>query len=159
MTDVLEMLSETLIQHAPEHPACLDALTVLNRVQRGGTARDWFRAHEGQNVTTIQQTRSGVWAPSGRQIITHGSFVVLGDSRRYYAGLTVVSRTDRVLIVRDEDHAAIAYVIEPTSTDDDVCPDCGGSPVGVGCVPYDDPSDPTGASMLTDDNDDTEQDI
>lgn len=77
--------------------------------------RDWFIAHNGQDVTTIQAGPRGTWEPGARLVdaTQRKGGVFLGDSFRDYAGCRVVSATDTALIVYNADfETTITYEIE-----------------------------------------------
>lgn len=100
---------DTLARHAHV------TLSAVIHCKPRGTMRAWMQGHNGHPVTTIQVNNEtgNVWAPTGRIVdATRASHVLLGESRRAYAGMTVLAVSPGALIVRDETHT-VAYVIEP----------------------------------------------
>lgn len=77
-----------------------DLLARIPANRAKGTMRDWFRAHHTNLVETLQLGRLGVWRPGERRVdASRASFILMGESRRDYAGLRVVLSSDDALLV------------------------------------------------------------
>lgn len=71
-----------------------------NRIARG-TMRQWFKAHHGQKVDTIQSQPHSLFVPAGRTIDAErrSGAVTLDGSMRDYAGCTVLHADDTTLLI------------------------------------------------------------
>lgn len=71
-----------------------------NRIPRG-TMRQWFKAHHGEKVDTIQAQPHSLFVPAGRTIDAErrAGSVSLDGSMRDYAGCTVLHADDTTLLV------------------------------------------------------------
>lgn len=105
-TDDLGTVRELLAtDHRVTNPAPL--LTLIDGMgAANGTMRQWMADHDGRAVNTYQmEVRDGrlssVWSPGPRVVDTaRASYVNLGDSRRDYAGCTVLRSSGDTLAVR-----------------------------------------------------------
>lgn len=94
---VADVLS-TVRAHVPNAHAAIALLTHAATLTPRGTARAWFRAHDGKRVDTIQAT-SSLWAPANREVDAHSraGAVALDGSWRDYAGTRVLGADDHTL--------------------------------------------------------------
>lgn len=73
-----------------------------------GTVKKWFEGHDGKTVWTLQahlvgEVVANVWTPGPRTVdASHSTFVLLGGSKREYAGFRVLAADEAVLVAETD---------------------------------------------------------
>lgn len=78
------------------------------------SVKNWMKDHHGQMIRTVQRKDNGSeWAPGSRLLdASPSTYFMLGESRRDYRGLTMVTATEGEAVVRNEDfRTTITYTV------------------------------------------------
>lgn len=108
-------LLRDVIAAFPTSEARATALDLIDSLPTGITGarslKAWMQANDGRTVQTVQVQWGTPWVP-GPRVVDAGSratYVLLGGSRRDYAGVRVVASDERSIVVSGGD-AIIAFV-------------------------------------------------
>lgn len=96
-----------------------DAAKVALDAGPTGTARAWFKAHDGARVDTLQAGHdehgalTSAWFPGARTVdASRSTYVTFDGSRRDYAGTVVLGSTPDALILATGGQV-VTYVVAP----------------------------------------------
>lgn len=72
----------------------------------------WMTEHHGQTILTFQTDKNTMraWNPGARTVDARATFVLLDESRRYYAGMKTIASDADSLMIEDDWHV-IHYIV------------------------------------------------